>query len=136
MVKLNKMQAQAIISKLGREYNIQRTRLIEEEEKNYVPSPETKKFAALLKERDEFKGKYEEASSMAKAYAEELGLTTYYNYDSAKSALDKLKDKEIHSKYAKIDLDAALDDLIIESVEDDFNVDSFIEHYIKRMKNG
>ena len=73
---------------------------------------------------------------MTKAYAEELGLTTYYNYDSAKSALDKLKDKEIHSKYAKIDLDAALDDLIIESVEDGFNVDSFIEHYIKRMKNG
>lgn len=136
MVKLNKMQAQAIISKLGREYNIQRTRLIEEEEKNYVPSPEVKKFAALLKERDEFKDKYEEALSMAKAYAEDLGLTTYYNYDSVKSALDKLKDKEIHSKYAKIDLDAALDDLIIESVEDGFNVDSFIEHYIKRMKNG
>ena len=136
MVKLNKMQAQAIISKLGREYNIQRTRLIEEEEKNYVPSPEAKKFAALLKERDKLKDKYEDASIMARAYAEELGLTTYYNYDSAKSALDKLKDKEIHSKYAKIDLDAALDDLIIESVEDDFNVDSFIEHYIKRMKNG
>ena len=130
------MQAQAIISKLGREYNNQRNRLIEEEKKNHTPSPEAEKLAKLLAERDRLKEESEAAADAAKKYAEELGITSYYSYSKANEALNKLRDKEIEGKYAKIDLDAALDDLIIESVEDDFNVDSFIEQYLKQMRNG
>ena len=136
MAKLSKMQAQAIISKLGREYNNQRNRLIEEEKKNHTPSPEAEKLAKLLAKRDRLKAESEVASDAAKKYAEELGIATYYTYSKAEEALDKLRDKEIEAKYAEIDLDAALDDLIIESVEDDFNVDNFIEQYLKQMRNG
>lgn len=130
------MQAQAIISKLGREYNNQRNRLIEEEKKNHTPSPEAEKLAKLLAERDRLKEESEAAADAAKKYAEELGITSYYAYTKADEALNKLRDKEIEAKYTKVDLDAALDDLIIESVEDDFNVDSFIEQYLKQMRNG
>lgn len=137
MAKLSKMQAQAIISKLGREYNNQRNRLIEEEKKNHTLSPEAEKLAKLLAKRDRLKEESEVAADVVKKYAEELGITTYYTYSlKAEEALDKLRDKEIEAKYAKIDLDAALDDLIIESVEDDFNVDNFIEQYLKQMRNG
>lgn len=130
------MQAQAIISKLGREYNNQRNRLIEEEKKNHTPSPEAEKLAKLIAERDRLKAESEAATDAAKKYADELGITSYYIYTEANEALTKLRDKEIEAKYAKVDLDAALDDLIIESVEDDFSVDSFIEQYLKQMRNG
>lgn len=136
MAKLSKMQAQAIISKLGREYNNQRNRLIEEEKKNYTPSPEAEKFAKFLAERDRLKAESEVATNTAKKYAEELGITGYYIYTEANEALTKLRDKEIGAKYAEVDLDAALDDLIIESVGDDFSADSFIEQYLKQMRNG
>lgn len=136
MKKLSKMQAQAIISKLGREYNNQRNSLIEEEIKNYTPSPRAKKFAKLLAERDRLKKEAEEATNAAKKYAEEMGILSYYYYTGAEEALNNIRDREIEAKYAKIDLAAALDDLIIESVEDDFNVDNFIEHYLKQMTNG
>ena len=135
MVKLSKMQAQAIISKLGREYNNQRNYLIKEEIKNYTLSPEAKKLAELIAKRDRLKEESEAAADTAKKYAEELGITNYYSYSKVDEALQKLRDKEINDKYAIIDLGAALDDLIIESVEDDFNVDSFIERYLKQMKN-
>ena len=135
MAKLSKMQAQAIISKLEREYNNQRNYLIKEEIKNYTLSPEAKKLAELIAKRDRLKGESEAAANTAKKYAEELGITNYYLYTKVDEALQELRDKEINDKYAIIDLGAALDDLIIESVEDDFNVDSFIERYLKQMKN-
>lgn len=128
------MQAQAIISKLGREYNNQRNRLIEEEKKNHTPSPEAEKLAKLIAERDRLKAESEAATDAAKKYADELGITGFYTYTKADEVLNKLRNKEIEAKYTKVDLDAALDDLIIESVEDDFNVDNFIEHYLKEMR--
>lgn len=128
------MQAQAIISKLGREYNNQRNRLIEEEKKNHTPSPEAEKLAKLIAERDRLKAEFEAATDAAKKYADELGITGFYTYTKADEVLNKLRNKEIEAKYTKVDLDAALDDLIIESVEDDFNVDNFIEHYLKEMR--
>ena len=135
-MKLTKIQAQAIISKLGREYNNQRTRLIEDEKKNYTLSPDAIRLAALIAERDRLKEKSDAAINAAKKCADELGITCFYTSTKADEALNKLRDKEIEAKYTKVDLDAALDDLIIESVEDDFSVDGFIEQYLKQMKNG
>ena len=54
-IKLSKMQAQAIISKLGREVNNLRDKLIEDEKRNYTPSSDYTKFAELLEKRDKFK---------------------------------------------------------------------------------
>lgn len=134
MAKLSKMQAQAIINKLGREYNNRRNKLIEEDKKNYTPSPEAKRLIALIIERDRLQAKLNTAAEAANEYAYELGITNFYTCTKADDALSKLKDKEIQARYAKVDLDAALDDLIIECVEDDFNVDNFIEHYLKEMR--
>jgi len=130
------MQAQAIISKLGREANNLRTKLIEEETKNYTPSADAVKLAELLEKRDKLKALSEAAADEAKKFADAIGITGYYAYTKADEALTKLKTKEIEAKYPKVDVDAALDDLIIESVEDDFSVDGFIEHYLKQVSNG
>lgn len=136
MAKLSKMQAQAIISKLGREANNLRIKLIEDEKRNYTPSADAVKLAELLEKRDKLKALSEAAADEAKKFADTIGVSGYYAYTKADEALTKLKDKEIEEKYPKIDVDAALDDLIIESVEDDFNVNNFIEHYLKQMRNG
>lgn len=135
-MKLTKIQAQAIISKLGREYNNQRNQLIENEKKNYTPSPDAVKLAALIAERDRLREEAEIATKAANKFADELGITNFYASTKVDDALSKLRDKEINAKYVRVNLDAALDDLIIESIEDNFNVDSFIEQYIKQMRNG
>lgn len=136
MAKLSKMQAQAIISKLSREANNLRNKLIEDEKKNYTPSADAVKLAELLEKRDKLKALSEAAADEAKKFADTIGVSGYYAYTKADEALTKLKDKEIEAKYPKVDVDAALDDLIIESVEDDFSVDNFIEHYLKQVRNG
>lgn len=130
------MQVQAVISKLGREANSLRDKLIAQEKVGYVPSDNAKKLAALLEERDRLKALSEKASDSAKKFADDLGITGYYAYSKADEALEKLKTKEIEGKYPKVDLEAATDDLIIESVEDDFNVESFIEYYLNKVRNG
>lgn len=130
------MQVQAVISKLGREANSLRDKLIAQEKVGYVPSDNAKKLAALLEERDRLKALSEKASDDAKKFADDLGITGYYAYSKADEALEKLKTKEIEGKYPKVDLEAATDDLIIESVEDDFNVESFIEYYLNKVRNG
>lgn len=135
MAKLSKVQAQAIISKLGREYNNKRNQLIEDEKKNYTPSPNAIKLANLIAERDRLKSESEAATNAAKKYADELGITGYYAYTKAEEALSKLRDKEIDARYSKVDLEAALDDLIIESVEDGFSIDDFIGQYLIQMRN-
>lgn len=136
MAKLSKMQAQAIISKLGREANSLRSKLIEEEKKNYTPSENALKLAELTSKRDKLKAESEAAADEAKRFADAIGVTGYYAYTKAEEALNKLRGSEIEAKYPKVDLDAALDDLIIESVEDDFSVDGFIEFYLKQLRNG
>lgn len=136
MANLSKMQAQAIISKLGREYNKQRNKLIEEEKKSYTPSPKAEKLLTLMAKRDKLKAEAEEAAELAKKYADELNIVGYYTYSRTDEILNKLKTIEIEKKYPNIDLDAALDDLIIEYVEENFNVNNFIEQYLKQMRNG
>lgn len=136
MAKLSKIQAQAIINKLGREANALRSKLIEEDKKNYTPSENARKLMELTSKRDRLKAESEAATDAAKKCADELGITGFYACTKADEALNKLRDKEIEAKYTKVDLDAALDDLIIESVEDDFSVDGFIEQYLKQMRNG
>lgn len=136
MAKLSKMQAQAIINKLGREATNLRNQLIDEEKKNYTPSADAVKLAALLEKRDKLKAESEAAADEAKKFIDELGITGCYAYTKSDEILIKLKDKEIEVKYHRVDLDAALDDLIIESVEEDFSVDNFIEHYLKQVRNG
>lgn len=135
MAKLSKVQAQAIISKLGREYNNKRNQLIEDEKKNYTPSSNAIKLANLIAERDRLKAESEAATNAAKKYADELGITGYYVCTKAEEALSKLRDKEVDARYSKVDLEAALDDLIIESVEDGFNIDDFIGQYLIQMRN-
>lgn len=130
------MQVQAIVSKLGREANSLRDKLIAQERLSYTPSENAKRLAALLEERDRLKALSEKAADDAKKFAEDLGISGYYAYTKADEALEKLKTKEIEGKYPKVDLEAATDDLIIESVEDDFNVESFIEHYLNKVRNG
>lgn len=136
MAKLSKMQAQAIINKLGREATNLRNQLIDEEKKNYTPSADAVKLAALLEKRDKLKAESEAAADEAKKFIDGLGITGCYAYTKSDEILIKLKDKEIEVKYHRVDLDAALDDLIIESVEEDFSVDNFIEHYLKQVRNG
>lgn len=130
------MQAQAIINKLGREVNNLRNKLIEDEKRNYTPSADYTKLAKLIEERDRFKNLFDSASNEAEKFADALGITGYYAYTKVDTILERLINKEIEAKYPNIDIDAALDDLIIESVKDEFNVDKFIEHYLKQVRNG
>lgn len=130
------MQVQAIVSKLGREANSLRDKLIAQERLSYTPSENAKRLAALLEERDRLKALSEKAADDAKKFAEDLGISGYYAYTKADEALEKLKTKEIEGKYHRVDLEAATDDLVIESVEDDFSVDNFIEQYLNKVKNG
>lgn len=136
MAKLSKMQAQAIINKLGRESNLLRNKLIEEDKKNYTPSENALKLTELISERDRLKAKAEAVADEAKRFADAIGVTGYYSSTRKEEALTKLMNSEIEAKYPKVDLEAALDDLIIESVEDDFSVDNFIEFYLKQLRNG
>lgn len=135
-MKLSKMQAQAIISKLGREANNLRSKLIEDEKRNYTPSADYTKLAELVEKRDKLRILSDSAASEAKKFADAIGISGYYSYTKADEALEKLRNKEIEARHPKVDIDAVLDDLIIESVEDDFSVDDFIEHYLKQMRNG
>lgn len=135
-MKLSKMQAQAIISKLGREANDLRNKLIEDEKRNYTPSADYTKLAELVEKRDKLRSLSDSAASEAKKFADAIGISDYYSYTKADEALEKLRNKEIEARHPEFDIDAVLDDLIIESVEDDFSVDDFIEHYLKQMRNG
>lgn len=135
-MKLSKMQAQAIISKLDRETNDLRNKLIEDEKRNYTPSADYTKLAELVEKRDKLRSLSDSAASEAKKFADAIGISGYYSYTKADEALEKLRNKEIEARHPKVDIDAVLDDLIIESVEDDFSVDDFIEHYLKQMRNG
>ncbi len=135
MVKLNKMQAQAIISKLSREVNALRKELIEKEKKNYTPSENALKLKELTEKSNRLRIELDAATEEVREFARNLGVIDYYNYYGTGDILAKLIDFEIEAKYPKIDLDAALDDLIIKSVEDDFDIDNFIEHYLKQVRN-
>lgn len=134
MAKLTKVQIQAIINKLGRECTNYRAKLIEEDKKNYIPSSDYNKFKTLLNERNRLQAESKAAMGAAKEFADELGIRGYYSCTAINEALEKLKNKEITDKHPDINLDAALDDLIIQSIEEDFNIDNFIEHYLKQMK--
>lgn len=121
---------------MGREARNLRQTLIEEAEKNYVLSDDGKKLRRLYEEKEAVKERLTEAESKATEFAKSLGLTGVYNYTKAEDVLSQLKTKEIRKGIPEIDLEAALDDLIIESVEEEFSVDNFIEHYLKQMRNG
>ena len=87
-----------------------------------------------MNERNRLQAESEAAMGAAKEFADELGIRGYYSCTAINEALEKLKNKEITDKHPDINLDAALDDLIIQSLEEDFNIDNFIEHYLKQMK--
>lgn len=87
-----------------------------------------------MNERDRLEAESNAAIAAAKEFADKLGITGYYSCTAINEALEKLKNKEITDKHPAINLDAALDDLIIQSIEEDFNIDNFIEHYLKQMK--
>lgn len=87
-----------------------------------------------MNERNRLQAESEAAMAAAKEFADKLGIKCYYSCTSINEALEKLKNKEVTDKHPVIDLDAALDDLIIQSIEEDFNIDNFIEHYLKQMK--
>lgn len=89
-----------------------------------------------MDERDEAKARAEAAEKAVTDLAKSLDLTRVYAYTKKEEVLDQLRDKEIEERHPKVDIDAALDELIIQSVEDDFNVDNFIEHYLKQVRNG
>ena len=135
MAKLSKMQAQAIISKLGRESKALRARLIEKETRDYTLSDNAKELIKLIEKRDNLKELADNAADAVRKFAESIGLAGIYNYTKTDEAIAKIKTKEIEDKYPNLDLDAALDDLIIDSVEDDFSVDGFIESYLKQVSD-
>lgn len=87
-----------------------------------------------MNERDRLEAESNTAIEAAKEFADKLGITGYYSRTAINEALEKLKNKEVTDKHPVIDLDAALDDLIIQSIEEDFNIDNFIEHYLKQME--
>lgn len=87
-----------------------------------------------MNERNRLNAESDAAMEAAKEFADKLGITGYYSCTAINEALEKLKNKEITDKHPAINLDAALDDLIIQSIEEDFNIDNFIEHYLKQMK--
>lgn len=87
-----------------------------------------------MNERNRLQAEAEAAMGAAKEFADKLGIKGYYSCTAINEALEKLKNKEVTDKHPVIDLDAALDDLIIQSIEEDFNIDNFIEHYLKQMK--
>lgn len=89
-----------------------------------------------MDERDRAKVIADAAEKEAKTFMDELELKGVYTYTKTEEILEKLKNKEIEDRHPAIDIDAALDDLIIESVEDDFSVDAFIEHYLEQVRNG
>lgn len=89
-----------------------------------------------MDERDKAKVIADAADKEVRTIIDELELKGVYTYTSTEDILEKLKNKEIEDRHPAIDIDAALDDLIIESVEDDFSVDAFIEHYLEQVRNG
>lgn len=136
MAKLNKAQVQAIISKLSREATALRNDIIKEKKQNYVLSDNAIKLRKLIEEKNTLKVKLSTAEDDIKSFINSIGLAGVYYYTNVEEAMDKIEDKEINAEIPSIDYNAALDDLIIESISDDFNVDEFIGRYLNQLKNG
>lgn len=134
-MKLSKMQVQAIISKLARESEALREELIEEAKKNYIPSENVTKLTELLERRDKLRDEVDKAVNEAKKLAKSVGIEGVYTYTKADEILNKLINKELECKYPKINIEEALDDLIISTSNENFSVDNFIESYLIRLKN-
>ena len=134
-MKLSKMQVQAIISKLTRESEALREELIEEAKKNYIPSENVTKLTELLERRDKLRDEVDKAVNEAKKLAKSVGIEGVYTYTKTDEILNKLIDKELECKYPKINIEEALDDLIISTSNENFSVDNFIESYLIRLKN-
>lgn len=133
MIKLNKVQANAVINRLHREYTSLRDKLIKEEKNTYIPSPNVKKAEELIDKRDKLKKQADEAAEAARNFIESLGIT-FYNYGDKKDAINKIKEQDIENKYPPLDLGAALDNLIIDSITEDFDINNFIESYLKPIR--
>lgn len=136
MIKLTKLQAQAIISKLRREAHNLRKSLIEESTRNYTPSQNYKELAKLLNKRDETQKIVDNITNDVKQKLNEISITNVYGFTDKDAILNRLREIEITRKYPAIDADAALDDLIIKSIEDDFNVDEFLRYYLDKLRNN
>lgn len=134
MIKLSKMQAQAVINKLRREYNSLRDKLVEEARRNYTLSPNAKKAIELINKRDELKEQADKAAEDTREFLENLGIKGFFNYSKKEEALSKIKEKELKELYPPLDLNAALDNLIIAATREDFDINNFIESYLKQMK--
>lgn len=135
MAKLSKMEANAIINKLNRDYNSLRNSLIEEAAATYTPSKNVATLVFLIKERDNLESQKNKIMSKINDIAHNLGITIYAYHDD-KDVLSIAKKAEIANKFPKINLEAALDDLIIESIKENFDATGFIKHYLKQIKNG
>lgn len=134
MAKLNKLQAQAIINKLARSAETLRTELINKEKENYTPSKNSERLLDIINKKNEAHDAVTRYSNELTDFTNSIGLKGVYAYTKPEEALKLLKEHEISSKFPAVDLDAALDDLIIASVDADFNIDEFINQYLKQMK--
>jgi hypothetical protein len=130
------MQAQAVINKLERESRVLREALIKKAKEEYVLSGKAKEIAEMIERRDKLKAEAESIAENIRKSAEDLGVTGVYLYSKSEEIIEKLINKGVEEKYPKIDLEAALDELIIKSVDDVIDIDGFIEHYLKQMRNG
>lgn len=136
MAKLNKMQAQAVINKLEREASALRKALLEKERLNYTPTPYYNKVAEYLETRDTYSKLAEEAYNKAKEIVDKLTVPGIYKSTSSATVLENLKNKEIEKRVPVVDMDDALDELIIQSIDEDFEVNNFINYYLDKMRNG
>lgn len=136
MTNLNKVQAQAIISKLGREAEALRQELIREATLSYTPSKDAQNLIRLAQERDDLKVAAENAVSTFRKEVDRLGLKGVYAYSKVDDVFSAIKNKEVQDMYLQVDLDEALDDLIIESTKEDFTIEGFIEQYLNKIRNG
>lgn len=113
-----------------------RNTLIAEEKEKYVLSKNGEELSRLLDKRDLAKAATEEAEKEIRGLINRLDLKSVYSYTKKEEVLERLRDKEIGDLHPEVDIDEALDNLIIKSIDDDFNADEFIEQYLNKVRNG
>lgn len=133
MVKLNKSQAKAIISMIGRKVDAYRKSKTEELLKNYIPSETVQKIIQLYKERDARKEADKAMKIQLEALAKPLNIILS-EFTPTDEAINKVKKAVITSTLPKLDLDEALDELLIASIDDDFNPTDFITNYVEKIE--
>jgi hypothetical protein len=118
---------------IGRKVDAYRKSKTEELLKNYIPSETVQKIIQLYKERDARKEADKAMKIQLEALAKPLNIILS-EFTPTDEAINKVKKAVITSTLPKLDLDEALDELLIASIDDDFNPTDFITNYVEKIE--